>query len=56
MASAARRQIIGGGASINKSRQLRRSQILGGGCRRTALAWKKKEADALLPHVKLQLY
>ena len=30
MASAARRQIIGGGVPINKSRQRRRTQIVGG--------------------------
>ena len=31
MVSAARRQIIGGGAPINKSRRRRRPQIVGGG-------------------------
>jgi len=38
IASAARRQIIGGGgAPINKSRWRRRPQIVGGGGARTAL-------------------
>ena len=34
MVSAARRQIIGGGAPINKSRRRRRPQIVGGGAAR----------------------
>jgi len=49
MASAARRQIIGGGAPINKSGRRRRPQIVGGGTPANGSTANRWVEDDILP-------